>query len=591
MIKRKNKKFARFLALLGVMVILAVSLLATVSSASTSWQYTDIPFYNYWNTDAFPPHDPNTETYGQGYIVSTDQDSGIITMGMVYHGVGQYYAPYQFHGLKLRDICPEMKAGEKYYLNGEYLFPSLEQQGTGINCIALANNGDTYWYFGTTKYITEADLDSYVYFFAGNFTQAGYQPEMGEYITRDLRIWINKDASYSFCPYHYFESKLDNAYDKGLSDGYDGGYQDGISDGYDSGYTDGADDGYANGVDEGYIMGKQDGYEEGRSVGYADGYDRGLSEYITDNLLVSSKSISVMPVYINYSQLDANGQYPFVYGTRYRNVEDYPYNGYTFRTSLLPDYYWANDAGVGYKLCGYEITCITKQFGQYFVVGNSPLSISGKNITMLVRLRTVGMAEGELKEKTYVFSEDEFQTIDIDFASDFGLADTDQIMSISFYGETILARNPYSSFYGFSFAFANQDGYSFQVGFKEGQQIGYEEGKDVGYEYGTADGKKEGYASGKADGIVIGKEEGLAEGKAIGFEEGYDEGFYYGEIKGLDEGSRDLPLTNLIYATVDAPLSVVQRFLNFEILNVNIAAFVASLITLCLVIKVVGKLV
>lgn len=74
-----------------------------------------------------------------------------------------------------------------------------------------------------------------------------------------------------------------------------------------------------------------------------------------------------------------------------------------------------------------------------------------------------------------------------------------------------------------------------------------------------------------------GLEAGRQEGNASGYAKGYQAG-----IETAEKGD----FVSLISAAVGAPVGVVKDFLNFELLGINILAFVSSLLTVFLIVKV-----
>lgn len=87
---------------------------------------------------------------------------------------------------------------------------------------------------------------------------------------------------------------------------------------------------------------------------------------------------------------------------------------------------------------------------------------------------------------------------------------------------------------------------------------------------------------------------GLEEAKKLDYTKAYNNGFTAGEQSAKDywynQGMNDAnqyTFFNLIASVVDAPLSVISNFLNFDILGFNMASFFFSLMTLCIVLIVV----
>lgn len=94
----------------------------------------------------------------------------------------------------------------------------------------------------------------------------------------------------------------------------------------------------------------------------------------------------------------------------------------------------------------------------------------------------------------------------------------------------------------------------------------YQAGYDDGYNQGIYDGNESGY------------EDGYNAGNTIGYEDGYNDGV---------ANSNSYSFASLLGAVIDTPVSAFTSLLNFEILGVNILAFVSGLLTLAIVIFIV----
>lgn len=99
---------------------------------------------------------------------------------------------------------------------------------------------------------------------------------------------------------------------------------------------------------------------------------------------------------------------------------------------------------------------------------------------------------------------------------------------------------------------------SYNDGFSNGQLFGYENG----YKKGNSDGYNDGFSK----------------GKNVGFENGYS--------KGISE-SNDYTFLGLISACIDAPITYFTSLFNFELLGVNLSAFLTGLFTLCVIVTIV----
>lgn len=115
--------------------------------------------------------------------------------------------------------------------------------------------------------------------------------------------------------------------------------------------------------------------------------------------------------------------------------------------------------------------------------------------------------------------------------------------------------NNYFTYYLDSNYYRNlSDNVVYQDGYNKGIDVGYSQGYDSGYYDGYDDGKRAGYRNGYSAGV--------------------------GE-------SNDYTFLGLISACIDAPLTYFTSLFNFDLLGVNLSAFIASLFTLCVIITVV----
>lgn len=161
----------------------------------------------------------------------------------------------------------------------------------------------------------------------------------------------------------------------------------------------------------------------------------------------------------------------------------------------------------------------------------------------------------------------------------------------------------------------------YESGYDDGRQIGYNEGLDVGTEQGYnqgytegnlagyQNGYQEGYSAGESDGYNEGFDIGTEQGYTQGYDEGYDRGFIVGKNTGFNEGVQqagDYTFFSLIASVFDAPLRVILGewvdtnndgvvdeltggFLNFyvPVLDVDLAPFILSMFTVCIIIIVI----
>lgn len=80
------------------------------------------------------------------------------------------------------------------------------------------------------------------------------------------------------------------------------------------------------------------------------------------------------------------------------------------------------------------------------------------------------------------------------------------------------------------------------------------------------------------DGYNKGEQVGYTDGKKVGYQQGYNAGFNAGAAEGSNYS-----FMSLLGAVFDAPISAFRGLLNFEVLGVNMSAFVTAMLSLCVV--------
>ena len=133
--------------------------------------------------------------------------------------------------------------------------------------------------------------------------------------------------------------------------------------------------------------------------------------------------------------------------------------------------------------------------------------------------------------------------------------------------------------------------------YREGYDSGFDSGLSTGYVNGYSAGETAGYSNGYSDGKNFGYNSGLEEGKQLGSATGYQQGYAAGSSDGYDIGfasgtasANDYTFLGLIGAVIDAPIQALTGLLNFDILGFKMSAFVLSLFTVCVVLKLVSVL-
>lgn len=123
------------------------------------------------------------------------------------------------------------------------------------------------------------------------------------------------------------------------------------------------------------------------------------------------------------------------------------------------------------------------------------------------------------------------------------------------------------------------NGIGFEMFTKDGYELywngGYYVGYDTGYDHGKADGVAESYPVGREDGYKAGYDVGRADGFPVGYAQGKN------DYESLAEWAN---VKYLLFAILDAPFYVLSYSLNFELLGINIAGTLISLISLAIIV-------
>ena len=151
-----------------------------------------------------------------------------------------------------------------------------------------------------------------------------------------------------------------------------------------------------------------------------------------------------------------------------------------------------------------------------------------------------------------------------------------------------------------------RDGYTagLEEGDSQGYERGYNEGSADGYNTGHAEGLKEGqanseqrYQQGVVDGHQAGYSEGYAVGKTEGYEIGYREGVDYTYPIAYQEGYNDgvahgggitvvtekLDIASIITSIPQAAKNIINRALDFEIFDINVAGTLMAVLVVAIV--------
>lgn len=105
-------------------------------------------------------------------------------------------------------------------------------------------------------------------------------------------------------------------------------------------------------------------------------------------------------------------------------------------------------------------------------------------------------------------------------------------------------------------------------------------------EGGVSDSYNDGYYNGRTTGYSEGYQKGTSNGYSTGYDKGKKDGFNTGYSKGVGE-SNDYTFLGLLSACIDAPITYFTSLFNFELLGVNLSAFLTGLFTLCVIVTIV----
>lgn len=111
--------------------------------------------------------------------------------------------------------------------------------------------------------------------------------------------------------------------------------------------------------------------------------------------------------------------------------------------------------------------------------------------------------------------------------------------------------------------------------YEQGVQDGYNTGYQTGYSDGYYNGNQVGYDSGYSD--------GYSSGNTIGYNNGYADGLAYGTTS---NGTAMTIFSGILQIGM-LPVNILLAMFNFEILGINLSAFVSAILTVCLTIIVI----
>ena len=518
-----KRKIKRFLAMFGVLLVLACVCLPTFVGA---FSITELSEYNYFNPEVITHPTPSVNNQGALLCnVSDVLDNGFIVINSPENYGGSGSIPASLTGVTLRDICPDMVAGQTYYLSAFYTVYGNEN---GANDIKVSesiylNDTSVHWKFNSSYKVTEADLNSRVTFYGVTVSNNDRMGFLDNECRLHLRLWVNKgDMPQKYVSHdmrEYFDAIKNEAY----NNGYDKGYQEGYEVG--TGFLP-----YLSMTNLSLIQYRYRDKQLNQVVYPAGSSAQGYITYTGDVELTGSNVFSL-------DELNEDFFYP-----------DGAF-GNLYTSDCVVEYRF--DRTVGYEPIPIKdfAICVRNDKGPYLV-------------TFLTNERTAPVGEREATNGAYKEVRANEYTL-------YGEGEYIVGVRVVFYtsadasGECTI--DPNASFY---ISNTNEDMYN--LGLAVGTEIGEKDGFDKGYDEGKSDGFDDGYKKGEDYGEDV----------------GYNKGFE----KGYDEAQNGTQFYNVIYAAVNAPVKALTSMLNFELFGVDIRLFVASVLTIVLVVAIVTRL-
>ena len=141
------------------------------------------------------------------------------------------------------------------------------------------------------------------------------------------------------------------------------------------------------------------------------------------------------------------------------------------------------------------------------------------------------------------------------------------------------------SFYGFGFS------YSFNLLNSDALDNAYDNGYDDGFTVGESSGYDNGYKEGFSLGESTGYSKGESAGQSVGYTNGYNAGQSDGYTTGFSAGvasANEYTFLGLMGSVIDTPIKAITSLLDFEVLGFNMSTFALSLLTICVILKIVS---
>ncbi|MBQ7348166.1 MAG: hypothetical protein IJW55_09420 [Clostridia bacterium] len=240
------------------------------------------------------------------------------------------------------------------------------------------------------------------------------------------------------------------------------------------------------------------------------------------------------------------------------------------------DYYNRDDPLGGYAWFDYGYTLTHTLNGNNVM---NPISVSDRNVSLFLAYNLSETVTGS--DLVYSFK---------GFAEGcYGLTDDDYYLTFP---------DEYACGYstGYENGYYTGEANGLGTGYTNGYEAGYADGETdtylPAYNEGVADGNSIGYENGYTDGYDVGHTDGEAVGEQTGYANGYAEGEKYGWDNGFGAGQNDMAETqgsfkDMVFAVFDAPVTLIDGMLGFEIFGINLAGLVKTIITMAVVAVIV----
>lgn len=182
-----------------------------------------------------------------------------------------------------------------------------------------------------------------------------------------------------------------------------------------------------------------------------------------------------------------------------------------------------------------------------------------------------------------------------------------QISSSSSGGSVSDYQNGYDNGYNAGYldgsSNASEDSYNngYSVGYSAGESTGYNNGYSAGVTTSQQNSYNAGYNQGKTDYINSGYNVGYSRGYDVGYSEGNanseqqynigkNDGYNLGYNQAIENDDR-YSFASLLTSAIDVPVNTFRSLFTFDILGVNLSGFFLGLLTCCIVITIVKKVV